>query len=147
MFVERLRVVADDTVIHPAVDALLRDVPLDAGTEATVREYAQGRVTAIRDLADAMPEADDEVELYRTVAAYWLELRFEWQRNNETMNYQTVMRGRPDPRVMAEGAIGSFMLSRLEVCLDPSHLDLLARYALSLLNEMHVPTRSEESAA
>jgi hypothetical protein len=147
MFVEKLRVVADDAVILPAFDGLLRDVGLDAATEKIVRDYAHGRLTSIRSLADAMPETDDEVELYRTAAAYWLELRFEWQRNNETMNYQTVVKGQPDPRVMAEGAIGSYMLSRLEECLDPSHLEMLARYALSLLQDMHVPSRSAESAA
>jgi hypothetical protein len=147
MFVDRLLVIADDSVIQPAIDALLRDVDLDAATEAIVREYATGRLTAIRALADAMPEAEDEIELYRTVAAYWLELRFEWQRNNETMNYQTVLKGHPDPRVTAEGAIGSYMLSRLEECLDPSHLELLARYALTLLQDVHVPSPAKESAA
>ena len=146
MFVERLLGVADDTVIQPAVDSLLREVALDPATEATVRDYALGRVTAVRELAQAMPEADDEVELYRTVAAYWLELRFEWQRNNEIMNYQTVMRGHADPRVVAEGAIGSFMLARVEECLDVSHQELLTRYALSLLSEMHVPSRVQEGA-
>ena len=147
MFVERLLVVADDAVVLPAVDRLLCEVALDPATEATVRDYAAGRVTAVRELAQAMPEADDEVELYRTVAAYWLELRFEWQRNNEIMNYQTVRRGHADPRVVAEGAIGSFMLARVEECLDVTHQELLTRYALSLLNEMHVPSRSQESAA
>ena len=147
MFAERLLVIADEAAIHDAVSGFLRDVALDPVAATIVRDYALSRVAAIRDLAAAMPEADDEIELYRTAAAFWLELRFEWQRNNEIMNYQTVLRGHADPRVVVEGAIGSFMLSRLEVCLDASHLDMLTRYAIELLSDVRVVTREQESAA
>jgi hypothetical protein len=147
MFVDRLLNVVDPVAIEPAVEDLLRDLTLDPAATAAVRDYARSRVAAIHDLAQAMPEADDEIELYRTVAACWLELRFEWQRNNEIMNYQTVNRGHPDPRVVAEAAIGSFMLSRLERCLEASHLELLAHYAQALLSEMHVPSPPQGKAA
>jgi hypothetical protein len=147
MFVDRLLEVVDAKVIEPAIEGLLHDLTVDPATAAIVRDYARSRVAAMHDLAQAMPEADDEIELYRTVAAGWLELRFEWQRNNEIMNYQTVLRGHPDARVVAEGAIGSYMLSRLESCLEARHLELLAHYAQALLSEVQVPQRSTGKAA
>jgi len=133
MFAQQLLLIAEDGVADTAAMQFALDVGLDAPGTAMLRAYTVARVAAIRDLAAAMPEADDEIELYRTLAAFWLELRFEWQRNNEVMNYQTVLRGSSEPRVVAEGSVGSFMLSRFETLLDPAHLDLLARYALELL--------------
>ena len=146
MFVEQLLVATQGDVIQHAIDGLLRDTPLEPVSESAVRDHVVSRIAAIRDLATAMGEADDEVELYRTVAAFWLELRFEWQRNNEIMNYQTVMCDHADPRVIVEGAIGSFMLSRLELCLDAVHLDMLTRYAMELLADVRIAPRETESA-
>ena len=133
MFAQQLLVIAEDGVADTAATQFALDVGLDARGSAMLRTYTAARVTAIRDLASAMPEPDDEIELYRTLAAYWLELRFEWQRNNEVMNYQTVLRGTAEPRVIAEGSVGSFLLSRIETLLDPAHLELLSRYAVELL--------------
>jgi hypothetical protein len=133
MFAGQLLIITEDGVTHVAAGQCALDVGLDAHDTAMLRDYAAARMAAIRDLATAMSEPDDEIELYRTLAAFWLELRFEWQRNNEIMNYQTVLRGAAEPRVVAEGAVGSFVLARIETLLDPSHLELLTRYALELL--------------
>jgi len=147
MFAQQLLVIAEDGVADSAATQFALDVGLDARGTAMLRSYATARVAAIHDLAAAMPEAEDEIELYRTLAAYWLELRFEWQRNNEVMNYQTVLRGSAEPRVIAEGSVGSFMLSRIETLLDPAHLELLAQYALELLANERAAAQLKEGVA
>ncbi len=144
MFAERLLVIAEDGVTSDAAHEVAASVGLDVRDTALLRDYAAARVAAIRDLATAMPEPDDEIELYRTLAAFWLEMRFEWQRNNEVMNYQTVLRGTAEPRVTAEGAVGSFVLARLETLLDAAHLELLSRYALELLSTERVSAQLKE---
>jgi hypothetical protein len=48
---------------------------------------------------------------------------------------------------MAEGSIGSFVLSRIEVMLSPAHLELLARYALDLLSSVTVDKHRKENVA
>jgi len=147
MLAQQLLVIAEDGVADSAAMQFALDVGLDARGTTMLRAYAVARVTAIHDLAAAMPEAEDEIELYRTLAAYWLELRFEWQRNNEVMNYQTVLRGSAEPRVIAEGSVGSFMLSRIETLLDPAHLELLAQYALELLANERASAQLKEGVA
>ena len=147
MFAQQLLVIAEDGVTDAAASQVALDVGLDPQDTALLRTYSVARVAAIRDLANAMPEPDDEIELYRTLAAFWLELRFEWQRNNEVMNYQTVLRGTAEPRVIAEGSVGSFMLSRIETLLDPSHLDMLARYALELLANERASAQLQEGVS
>jgi len=147
MFAQQLLVIAEDGVTDAAASQVALDVGLDPQDTALLRTYSVARVAAIRDLATAMPEPDDEIELYRTLAAFWLELRFEWQRNNEVMNYQTVLRGSAEPRVIAEGSVGSFVLSRIETLLDPSHLDMLARYALELLANERAAAQLQEGVS
>lgn len=145
MFAEQLLLIAQDSVTDIAAVGFASDVGLESDDTRLLRDYTGARVSAMRDLASAMGDADDEIELYRTLAAFWLELRFEWQRNNEVMNYQTVLRGAADPRVIAEGSVGSFLLSRIETLLDPSHLEMLGRYAQELLaNERHSVALKEE---
>lgn len=147
MFAQQLHVIAEDGVAESAAMQFALDVGLDARGSAMLRNYTAARVAAIRDLASAMPEPDDEVELYRTLAAYWLELRFEWQRNNDVMNYQTVLRGTAEPRVTAEGSVGSFLLSRIETLLDPAHLDLLSHFAVELLASECAAARIKEGVS
>jgi len=147
MFAQQLLVIAEDGVTDAAASQVALDVGLDPQDTALLRTYSVARVAAIRDLANAMSEPDDEIELYRTLAAFWLELRFEWQRNNEVMNYQTVLRGTAEPRVIAEGSVGSFMLSRIETLLDPAHLDMLARYALELLASERAAAQLQEGVS
>jgi len=147
MFAQQLLVIAEDGVTDAAASQVALDVGLDPQDTALLRTYSVARVAAIRDLANAMSKPDDEIELYRTLAAFWLELRFEWQRNNEVMNYQTVLRGTAEPRVIAEGSVGSFMLSRIETLLDPAHLDMLARYAVELLANERAAAQLQEGVS
>jgi hypothetical protein len=93
---------------------------------------AVDRSRSVVDLADALPDAEDEEELYRVIAALWLQLRFEWQRHNDVLNYAAVGET-PKPELAAEGCMGSLMLERLEGVLFPTHLDTLSGYAFGLL--------------
>ena len=115
---------------------------------ATVREmfqdYDPHKVTAfskfavekaehVAELAVALPDAEDEADLYRSITQLWMELRFEWDRHNQVMNYQ-VMKGQdPDPHVQARGCVVSAVIASLEGLLDEEDLASISeRHVLPL---------------
>jgi len=131
----------DPGVIDEMVSVAVASLNLSEAEIEDLRLYAQERSAAIQTLAQALGHAEDEPELYPTIAALWLELRFDWQRHNEVMNYAAT-RIMPLPRVAAHGAVGSAILARLEDLLLPEHRDELAGHAIRLL-EAVVPPQTQ----
>jgi hypothetical protein len=133
MLAPRLAEIGDPHALHATIEEIVGATEADAAARAELVDYAQARLAGIRALAASLDDPDDQLELYRTMAAFWLELRFEWQRHNEVMNYQVAHRGHADARIVATASIGSAILGRIETLLDQSHLQLLTSYALELL--------------
>lgn len=133
MLAPRLAEIGDPHALHATIEEIAGVIEADASVRTELHDYAHARLAGIRALAASLDDPDDQLELYRTMAAFWLELRFEWQRHNEVMNYQVAQRGRADGRVVATASIGSAILARIESLLAESHLQLLASYALELL--------------
>ncbi|MEO0649322.1 MAG: hypothetical protein AAFZ65_01425 [Planctomycetota bacterium] len=115
---------------------------------ATVREmfddYDQQQVNAfarfaiekaehIAELAVALPDKDDEEDLYRSITQMWMELRFEWDRHNQVMNYQIMKGETPDPMVQARGCVVSAVIHSLETFLDEKDLEeISSRHTLPI---------------
>jgi hypothetical protein len=93
------------------------------------------QTTGIRQLAEALCQADDEGDLYRAIASFWLQLRVEWQRNNDVMSYGEVI-GMSSPAIGAEAWLGSHLLDRLESLLLPAHIEALSLYTFELLGSL-----------
>lgn len=104
------------------LDSTARNLLADSFSEPIVEEmsvYAHGKGDLVAELVDALGEPGDEEELYRTVTDLWLELKFEWARHNQVMNYQLIRKGEADPRVMARGGVCSHVIMALESLLRP----------------------------
>ncbi|MBL6720509.1 MAG: hypothetical protein ISQ08_03770 [Planctomycetes bacterium] len=104
------------------LDSTARNLLADSFSEPIVEEmsaYATGKGDLVAELVDALGEAGDEEELYRTITDLWLELKFEWARHNQVMNYQLIRKGEADPRVMARGGVCSHVIMALESLLRP----------------------------
>jgi hypothetical protein len=125
-------------VADPArLDALLDQVAgsVDAAERAALREHGMTKLRGARELARALAAPEDRDEFLLSLAAFWLELRFEWERHNRVANY-TVVRGggEADPVVMARAALCSGLLGVIEEIVPDHDVDALGRAAVALLD-------------
>jgi hypothetical protein len=128
----------DPAAIDATVTAAVASMDLSNDELVDLRHYAAQRSSGIQILAKALGEPEDEEELYTTIASLWLELRLEWQRDNEVMNYAAV-RGNPLPAVASHGSVCSAILERLEGLLLPEYRAQLADHAIRLLEDILTP--------
>ena len=136
-------------VADPArLDALLDQVAAGVGAadRAALREHALTKLRGARELAHALGAPEDRDEFLGALAAFWLELRFEWERHNGVANY-TVVRGgaEADPVVMARAALCSGLLALIEEIVPEHDVDALGRAAVALLDRARVELARGES--
>lgn len=98
-----------------------------------IEAYAGSKGELVHELVDALGDEEDEEELYRTITDLWLELKFEWARHNQVMNYQLIRKGEADPRVMARGGACSHVLQALETLLRPRDIAGLTQFTAAPL--------------
>lgn len=128
--------IADQTIISSDIRAITQSIDLSADASEQVVADSLRLCADINALADAMNEAEDEAELYRSLAALWLELRFEWQRHNLVANYETIRAGTCPPMVLVRASATSYVLQRIETLLAREHLDRLGDSAVDLLETL-----------
>lgn len=128
--------IADQTIISSDIRAITQSIDLSADASEQVVADSLRLCADISALADAMNEAEDEAELYRSLAALWLELRFEWQRHNLVANYETIRSGTCPPMVLVRASATSYVLQRIETLLAREHLDRLGDSAVDLLETL-----------
>lgn len=87
--------------------------------------YLSSQISGLRQLTETLSHPEDEAELYRSLAFAWLELRFEWTRYNQVMQYQTVLHGEADEKVFLRGGVVSGLLAELEALLRPGDAETL----------------------
>lgn len=122
-------------------------VPIHNAERTILADEAKTRAAAFRSLALALPEIDDEEELYPALAAAWLELRFEWQRHNLVANYATVRDGSCDQMIMARAGLVSGTLALLEGLLDDIDRERLMNVAVSMLDDFRNDMQARRQAA
>jgi hypothetical protein len=132
----QLLLVADQAGVSLSGHSFIDAVPLPADQREQVVAESRELCAQIESLARAMPEAEDEPELYRSLAGLWLELRFQWQRHNLVANYDMVQRGACAPLVLVRASAASLMLQRIEQLLAPPHRDRLNHAAVELLDRL-----------
>lgn len=108
----------ESTCFQDSAREMLSDLLQGEDLESLLR-YAQDKSELVLELVDALGDEEDEEELYRTITDLWLELKFEWARHNQVMNYQLIRKGEADPRVMARGGVCSHVIMALESLLRP----------------------------
>lgn len=113
-----------DEALKGTLEALNADEKVAQKLEAYMREKVQG----IHDLADALSQAEDRDDLYRTLAHFWIELRVEWDRYNNVMNFQLTSTGEQDPLVVAKGTACSEILTWLEEVMEQEDLTAMADF-------------------
>jgi len=129
----QLLIVADTSVVRFASQSIADEVALVATQRDAVLNESATLCAQISDLAGAMSDPEDEAELYRSLAALWLEMRFQWQRHNLVANYDTMLKGSCEPMVLARASAASYMLGRIEGLLSQDHRDRLGDTAVDLL--------------
>lgn len=150
MLAEQLKRSAEGPEVDQVAEETIARLDLTPAQTSALRAYGRSRLEGLHALAEALAAPEDEGELFRTVAAYWLELRFEWQRNNEVMNYRQAQGKAADALVIGQGAVGSAVLACLEKSLERRNLEELAGYALELLaraRDRHATSESATHAA
>lgn len=127
----------------------MAEVTLGDAESVDVISTSLGLCAQIGSLADAMSDPADEGELYRSLAALWLELRFQWQRHNLVANYDTMLKGSCAPIVLVRASAASYMLDRIESLLATEHRERLGDSAVEMLDRLRedVESASTRTAA
>lgn len=133
---QQLTLIADPTAVGIAVAAIMDEVTLELSEREEVSAAARSLCVQIASLASAMSDPEDETELYRSLAALWLELRFQWQRHNLVANYDTMLKGGCAPIVLARASAASYMLNRIESLLVEEHRERLGDSAVEMLDRL-----------
>lgn len=107
-----------------------------------LKDYFAQQVEAFTLLVETLRDPEHEPELYRSLSFFWLEKRFEWNRYNQIMQYQTVLRGDADPEVFLRGGMASAFLQVIETFLRPTDVDKLLDVAAEPL-ELISPNTAE----
>ena len=141
--------VADPARLDALLDLVAGEV--DAAARAELREYGATKLHVARALALALAAPEDREEFILSLAAFWLELRFEWERHNRVANY-TVVRtgGDADAVMLARAALCSGLLAVIEEIVPEHDVDALGRAAVALLDRAREELgegRSPSSAA
>lgn len=92
---------------------------------ATMQARLQAVAQSLRDVCFD----DDTAEAHTMLPWIWLEMRFEWMRCNLQMQYQSILQGTADPRLMAHGAALSHVLDTIEAHLDAEAVFLVQKIA------------------
>lgn len=132
---QRVREAASPARRDELLDLVLAELP--PSTADALREQAADSVHALHELAGALDGPDDADDLYRSLAAFWLERRFEWERCNQVANYLLCRTGaEPPPLVLGRAAVASGVLAWIEELCSPDQLRHLGDVTLELLDNI-----------
>ncbi|MCU0619825.1 MAG: hypothetical protein MUF40_08065 [Gemmatimonadaceae bacterium] len=79
MLSNQLAAIGSDAAIPAMIDEIVAAAQGSDADRAELRAYAASRLADIRDLATHLDTPEDGADLYRTMAALWMELRFEFE--------------------------------------------------------------------
>lgn len=122
--------------MEEALKATVEAMEADEATAKRLDHYMREKVQGIHDLADALSQAEDRDDLYRTLAHFWIELRVEWDRYNNVMNFQLMSGGEQDPLVVAKGTACSEILTWLEEVMEEEDLSAMAEFCSEPLEKI-----------
>ncbi len=108
------------------IDELGGVEPADAAALLTAIDSRMlGMATSLRDVI----YEGDTTDSLAMLPWIWLELRFEWMRLNQQMQYQTMLQGMAKPLIMARGAALSYLLEVIELRLDTENAYVVTKIA------------------
>ncbi len=108
-------------------------------------KYFERKKREILELAEFMTEAEMEEDLYRALAAAWLELRFEWARYNQILQYQAYYGRELDQGVFYKSSLCSHLLGIVEKFLDRRDRELLLEFVEEPLDFLRPNLKSAEN--
>lgn len=85
-----------------------------AESTGEVERYMENYIINIVQSLEDLTIDDDESEALASLPTIWLEMRLEWNRYNNQMQYQVIVKGKSNPVLMAKGAILSYMIGIVE---------------------------------
>ena len=144
---QRLLRIADSNTVATDTRALMSSVKISDESRTIVLHEAQYLADQIRSLADAMSQPDDVEELYGALASLWLELRLQWQRHNDVVNYDLMRHGEHKPVDFVRGSLSSYFFGRIESVLKPDQVQRLSEKALSIIEGLRMDIVSPAEVA
>jgi hypothetical protein len=144
---QRLLRIADSNTVATDTRAFLSNVKIFDESRTIVLHEAQYMADQIRSLADAMSQPEDVEELYGALAALWLELRLQWQRHNDVVNYDLMRHGEAKPIEFVRVSLSSYYFQRIESVLQPDQVQRLSDKALSIIEGLRMDILSPAEAA
>lgn len=95
-------------------EMLLNFEELAKTSHPSVIKFQENYINNIVESLNDLTIDDDESESLASLPSIWLEMRLEWNRYNNQMQYQTIVRGMANPELMAKGASLSYLLGIIE---------------------------------
>lgn len=122
--------------MEEAMKTTLETLEANDSVGSKLDSYMREKVQGIHDLADALSQAEDRDDLCKTLAHFWIELRVEWDRYNNVMNFQLMGSGEQDPLVVAKGTACSEILTWLEDVMQEEDLSARADFCAEPLDRI-----------
>jgi hypothetical protein len=116
--------------------ATVEGVSLSDAVRVRVSTFAARRVAGLGELTATISPVC-RVDFYRALAAFWLELRFEWQRHNLVSNYHTIRTGECHMAAFVLAAASSCVLACIEEHLEAVDRALMDEFAAELIGGTH----------
>jgi len=137
----RLRAAAASGQLRADILATMDGLDLPEPVRARIEAYCERRTAGLMNLSETI-KSPDEDDFYRSLAALWLELRFEWQRHNLVSNYIAVRTGGCDLGSFVLAAASSGVLRFIEEHLDPTDREIMDEFAAELIGGTHHTLRA-----
>jgi hypothetical protein len=144
---QRLLRIADHDTVATDTRAFLSNVKIFDESSTIVLHESQYMADQIRALADAMNQPDDVEELYGALASLWLQLRLQWQRHNDVVNYDVMRHGEAKPIDFVRVSLSSYYFQRIESVLQPGQVQRLSDKALSIIEGLRLDIVSPAEVA
>ncbi len=109
------------------IDEVAEAVELGPEDTATLFSEVARKANGILELATTIAEIDeDEISLYSSIIGVWFELRYEWDRNNQLINFSAVQGRQVEPLVLARATSTARLVAWLEEVIEAADRERLA---------------------
>lgn len=117
--VETLRSEETRTLFNQMVESL---ETLKEDEVVLVHKFYEDTIEGIASSINDLRIDEDDSEAHASLPSLWLELRLEWNRYNNQMQYQTFTIGEAKPFLMAKGSCLSYILGVIETFINSEDL-------------------------
>jgi len=135
--VARLHEVVASGQLAKKIFANVEGIDLSDEVRDRLTAFAKRRTAGLGELTTTISPVSN-ADFYRALAAFWLELRFEWQRHNLVSNYHAIRTGGCHVASFMLAAAASSVLACIEQHLSDEDRALMDGFAAELISGTHL---------